>query len=383
MKKISFAFWLLLLFLFSFPSLIFAQSKKDSIFKGLDIDIALGTSYDDNILKYSDYYLNKFIVGEDSGRFHINSSDGLILNPSLKLSATFIFFGTNKTIVSGNINPQYYINNSIRNSNQLGVDLQQSMGKRISANFSYDYIPNSYLRHYRDNDWVDIFGYSPETYQPFSYSKNVYSLWLQRSFFKKRKTKLRLLFSYDEYFYNEHFTEYDCKNRAMGFKIYQTLFKKMSLDFGYRYITSNAKGYDELDETKYDSDDSDPSYNADEFSSSVKWAFNPILKRSSSIDFDFIYRRDCYTTNHYLENDKLHAGRFDNKYRFKISYEILLLRSFKMSLFYYINKQDSDTKAEANKNLVSLEKDYLQHQGGITFKYSFNDIKFKYSGNSK
>jgi hypothetical protein len=74
--------------------------------------------------------------------------------------------------------------------------------------------------------------------------------------------------------------------------------------------------------------------------------------------------------------DKLHAGRMDYQYRLKLTYEIILLKSLRMSVFYVWNKQDSDTKAEANIELVSREKDYLQNQYGLSFRYSLEDIKF-------
>ncbi|MDZ7625678.1 MAG: hypothetical protein U5J96_14695 [Ignavibacteriaceae bacterium] len=42
-----------------------------------------------------------------------------------------------------------------------------------------------------------------------------------------------------------------------GFRVYQSLFKNLDFNLGYFYTTSDAKGYDELNETKVNSDDSD------------------------------------------------------------------------------------------------------------------------------
>jgi hypothetical protein len=378
-NKIHFV-WLLPVILFLPDSLqVCAQSKKDKVFQGLSPELVLGTIYDDNILKYSDYYLTKFLNGEDSGRFHINTSDGLIIEPSLKLTATFLFLGKNKTILEGNFDQKYYVNNKIKNWNKGGIELQQFIIKNFSINFSYYYLPQFYVRHYRDDDWVDIYGYTPETYQPFTFSKNEYGIWLQNSFFKKKNTRVRLDFDYAQYYYNEHFTEYDSKNLTCGFSLYQTIKKKLKLEIGYRFINSNANGYDEPDETKDDSDDSDPSSNEDVYSGSVRWAFKPVFRRSGFLDVDFTFRRNCYITKHYLETDRLHAGRFDEQYKLKICYEILLFKSLKMSVFYYWCKQDCDTKAEANKEFISQERDYIQHQYGLKFTYTVRDIKFSHS----
>lgn len=374
MKKEGLILLLLIIFLQTVDG--YAQSTNKKVFSGLDFDLKLSTVYDDNILRYSDYYLTKFENSEDSGRFHIQTSDGIILNTSLELSATFLLIGKNKTILACDLNPQFYLNNSIKNWTHYGLNLQQFVYKGISVNLSYNYLPSYYVRHYRDDDWADIFGYTPESYQPFSFSKNEYGIWIQNSFFKKKTTRLRLMIDYDEYFYNEHYTEYDCTNTTFGFRIYNTIRKKLKLDFGYRFCMSNAKGYDEPGELKETSDDSDPSSDEDEYYCAAKWSFNPIFKRSSSFAVDFLYRKSCYTTKHYLELDKLHAGRTDYQYRLKLTYEIILLKSLRMSVFYVWNKQDSDTKAEANIELVSREKDYLQNQYGLSFRYSIEDIKF-------
>jgi len=47
--------------------------------------IGLSTLYDDNILRYSDKYLGRFAWGEDEGRFHIETTDDLVLHTILRL----------------------------------------------------------------------------------------------------------------------------------------------------------------------------------------------------------------------------------------------------------------------------------------------------------
>jgi hypothetical protein len=376
--------WLFSLLLFLLVSArIKAQSEKEKVFQGLDLELGLGSIYDDNILKYSDYYLTKFKNHEDSGRFHVNTTDGLIIDQSVKLTPTFLFFGKNKTVLVGDFDQQTYVNNKIKNWNKISVGLQQFIVKKLSIDFSYSYLPSFYVRHYYDEDWVAIYGYAPETYQPFEFSKNEYGFWIQNTFFKNLNTRLRLSFDFEQYFYNEHFIEYDSKNLVYGINLYQPVKKKFKFELGYRFISSNAKGYDEPGETKDSSDDSDPSYNADEYNGAIKYIFQPIFKRTSNINIDFTYKRSCYTTKHYLELDRLHAGRTDDLYKLKISYEIFLLKSLTLSGFYYWCKQDSDTRAEANKELVSQEKDYLHHQYGLTFKYIFRDIRFPHSDKNK
>ncbi len=366
-----------LLFFLLFFTRIYAQTKKkDKIFQFMKIELGLGAIYNDNILKYSDYYLTKFLNNEDEGRFHINTSDGVVLDESVKVASTFRFFGKKKTILEGSFSRQDYLNNKIKSWNQIDFGLQQYITNRLVVNLSYSYIPKYYVRHFRDEDWVDVYGYVPEAFQPFEFSKNGYGFWIQNAFFKNKTSKLRLSFDFEQYFYNKHFTEYDCYNLNYGLNVYQTIKKKLKLEAGYQFINSNAKGYDQPLETKDLSDDADASYKADEYSTAVKWALPNVFKRMHSIAADFSYRRSCFTTKHYLELDRLHAGRVDDLYKLGINYEMRLSEPLTVSVYYKWCKLDSDTRATVNKEYMSQEKDYTQQQIGLNFTYSFNEITF-------
>ena len=72
---------LILLFLI-FPSNVLAKKRKKRRSKPIDkweIRLTLNTIYDNNILKYSTKYIERFQNREDEGRFNINTYDDLIL----------------------------------------------------------------------------------------------------------------------------------------------------------------------------------------------------------------------------------------------------------------------------------------------------------------
>jgi hypothetical protein len=360
-----------------------AQSKKDKVFQSLKLELGLSPIYNDNILKYSDYYLTKFLNNQDSGRFYINTSDGVVLEQSIKIAPIFLFFGKNKTVFEGKFTRQTYINNKIKNWNQIDLGIQQYINRRIIINLSYSYLPKYYVRHYRDDDWVDIYGYTPETFQPFEYAKNEYGFWFQNAFFKKKNTRLRLSFDFEQYFYNEHFTEYDCNNMNYTFSFHQFITNKLKIETDYQFIVSNAKGCDDIQETRDNSDDSDPSYNADKYSGTIKWTLPVIYKKPHILTADFEYKRSCFSSKHYLEIDRMHAGRIDDLYKMGFSYEVRMSKPIAISVFYKWCKQDSDTKAEANKVYISQEKDYTQQQFGLSLTYVFNNVKFSRCGSEK
>jgi len=74
------SFLLMLVFLLANGDII-AQRKVKKNGQRLDIKVGLKTHYDNNILKYSDKYLDRFMNGEDPGRFSIDTYDDLIWTP--------------------------------------------------------------------------------------------------------------------------------------------------------------------------------------------------------------------------------------------------------------------------------------------------------------
>jgi len=75
--------WLLLFFFLFFISTgeaLAAEKKKKKKKIGLELKVGLAMTYDDNILKYSDKYLDRFMNGLEPGRFQwIDTYDDLII----------------------------------------------------------------------------------------------------------------------------------------------------------------------------------------------------------------------------------------------------------------------------------------------------------------
>ena len=158
----------------------------------------------------------------------------------------------------------------------MNIGIQQYVAKRASFKVFYSYIPDFYVRHFRDDDWVNVYGYTPETFQPYSFAKENLGLWAENTFFGN--SRVRLSFNYAKYYHNQHFTEYDCNNLNYGINLYQTIHKKLKVGIGYDFTASDAKGYDQNNENKRNSDDSDASYDEDSYFVSCSWDF-PFLRK--------------------------------------------------------------------------------------------------------
>ena len=343
--------------------------KKKKKAKPFELKVGLSSTYDDNILKYSDKYLERFMNGEDEGRFHIKTYDDLIVNPSLELEYTFRIFKKHKSELSASYSPKLYTVNSIKNWDIRSIEFRQYFAKRANFKISYSYIPYFYVRHFRDDNWINVYGYTSEAFQPYSFSKDNYGGWVENTFFKN--TKIRFTFYYSTYYHNQHYTEYDSKNFLYGIKFYQPLHRKFKVELAYQFITSDAKGYDASISTPETTLGPDATYVEDIFNLSVIYYLPKLKKRSNHLDISFAYMKRFYSSQYSALVDPLHAGRVDNNYRLYFTYKISLSSSFKLYAYYNWLMRDSHTKAKINSSYVSDEKDYNQNQVGLKVMYNF------------
>jgi hypothetical protein len=365
------SFYCIFSLLFLINSEIVAGDNPSKKRDNWSVSLSLSPYYDSNILKYSNKYIERFKNGEDEGRFHIHSIDDLTFGYSFGLTYANEIVGKLKTILGAGFDSDAYTYNSIKSWFTYDIFLRQYLSKSTSFYVSYSYIPKFYVRHFRDEDWVKYYGYVPETFQPYEFSKDDYSVWLHHTFSWKT-TRARAYFSYDRYFLNPSNTEYDSNDFLYGLKIYQSLTDKLDVSAAYYYITSDAKGYDEPGETKATSDDSDATNYEHVYAIGFDYQMPKIFKLKNEVSIDAQYQRAFYTTDHFLELDPLHAGRYDYNYRVFVNYNWDVLKNFSITAFYQWMKRESSTSAEANKEYVSDEKDYTQYRIGVRFNYSIN-----------
>ena len=365
-------FFYLLIISFSITENLFAQSSSKKETYHWEVNLSLGTMYDSNILKYSDKYIDRFINSEDEGRFHITSYDDLVIPHSIDIAYSNQIIGDQVTVFSAGYNSNAYSYNGIKNWAQYNVDCRQYITKYTSFLVSYSYIPNFYIRHFRDDDWVDLLGYTQETFQPYEFSKDEFSAWFQQYFFGY-STRVRLYFSYMRYFHNEHYTEYDSDNYLYGFRVYQTLSKTLKVDAGYDYITSDAKGIDVVNDTDEAAlaTRGDATYEEHIYSVGAGFKFPKVFDLNNDIRITGQYQKRFYITNHFLELDPLHAGRFDTNIRIYSRYNVYISDNLSVTAFFNWLYRDTDTSAELNREYVSDEKDYNQYQLGLRVNYRF------------
>ena len=365
---------LLLMAALLWPTAVQAQKKKKKP-KGLKLeaDFRVATFYDDNILKYSEKYLDRFINNQDEGRFHIKSYDDMVVNPAIGLSASYRLFGKRKTQIDAGASQSYYIVNDIKNWQNYNIGISQEITRRLSLSFSYSYIPDFYVRHFRDDDWTPVVGYTPESFTGYSFSKDNYAFVGEYTFFKD--TRVRFYYYFMQYYHNKNYTEYDSKNNMYRIRVTQPFLKNFEFDVSYQYETSDAKGFDQPGETRETSDDSDATFEENGLNAGLAWKMPRIKKRFHSLSLDVVLYDTFYQTHKPVQIDPLHAGRVDHNLRIYVNYYLSVSKNFKFKAYYNWYDRDSGTTSKLNETYVSDEKDYRQNQVGIELIYKFDILK--------
>lgn len=334
------------------------------------VNLSINPFYDSNVLKYSEKYIERFKNLEDEGRFHINRYDDLAVNYSAEISYVTEIFGKQKTILAAGLDTYHYTFNTINTWRSFNISLRQNVAAATSFQLSYSYIPRFYVRHFRDDDWVTYYGYTPVTFQPYVFSKDDISLWVQQTA-PWKSTRARFFFSYSKYFLNSAYTEYDSDDFLFGIRFYQSLTKSLDVNAGYYYSFSDAKGFDEPHETKENSDDSDASNYDHTYRAGFDLKLPKVFSLTNSLSVLAQYQRTFFSTDNYVELDLLHAGRYDYNYRVSVNYKLNVFNNLALTAYYNWTKRESGSPLDINNEYISDEKDYIQYRLGLSVNYQF------------
>jgi hypothetical protein len=375
-KKVNFFSGLMfllsiVLFLFFISSEnIFAQKKPQKKTDNWTVNLSFSPFYDSNILKYSEKYIERFKNLQDEGRFHINRIDDLALNYSIDIVYTTEFFGKQKSFLGAGYNSNIYTYNSINTWSSYNIFWRQGISGTTSFNLSYSYIPRFYVRHFRDDDWVRYYGFTPVTFQPYEFSKDDFSLWVQQ-IAPWKTTRARFYFSYMRYYLNKAYTEYDSDDFLFGVRFFHSFGKSLEINAGYAYSISYAKGYDEPGETRENSDDSDATNYDHNYRAGFDLKLPKVFSFNNNISFTAQYQRTFFTTDNFVELDLLHAGRYDYNYRLFVNYNLQVTSNLSLTVYYNWMKRESGSPSDINNAYISDEKDYTQYRMGMSFNYQF------------
>ncbi len=342
------------------------RGKSRGIFKA---DFSIQTAYDDNVLKYSVKYLDRFMNRQDEGRFEMQTYDDLSVKMRLGMYYKAKWAGKRYTRIGGSYLRMQYAVNGFKSWDLYTLYLRQDLSRKTSLQATYQYLPYFYVRTYRDEDLVDIYGYEPRTFRPFEFSKEHYGLTF-RTKFSKPGLSLRWDMGIHRYFHNEHFTEYDAGKYYSGVRLWFSASRKFKINTAYQYAYNDAEGTDEPGEDKRNSDDPDATFSENKFSIKVTYNLPKWFHKRQSIDLGGVYTLRGFNTEKNYRDDPTHAGRLDHIGAVSVQYSVRWNKRVKSGLFVHYNYRNSTNDgSEYYRELLADEKNYNQTLYGISFSY--------------
>ncbi len=334
--------------LFSLTTL-FGQSLVERLAVPLYFRVTAGIGYDDNLLKFSDMEKSSAIV---NGLLPVGTDtfDSAVIKPEFRLLYSPVFFVDDATNIILNFSYADYLQSDKKSHASYALRIEQHLAPYSWLKFQYSYLPDYFLRLYRDSDYarndrVECTFSLQNT--ALSYSLKIY-----------RKTWLRIDAREVREYFNPNFTEYDTRILRGGLKLSTDLISNIRLSGLY----SAGNAVNTTFDTGYASTAKDRSFELDQWELSANWK-TPAVVSEFQVSVRSEHRR--YLTDD--PNDPLHSGREHLDMRYEVKLSKMLSRELKMQVLWTSRHR----KTTSVHTWVEDYKSYSQNQVWLKFSYSF------------
>lgn len=321
-------------------TLCFALFAIISLFSEISLTFTNNSTYSDNVFQLSDKDLDSHDNGTDFD--YIETSDDMINSSTLSIY--------NRSQL-GKIRYDLYVRGTydayLKNTDKAKPSVSTGFGinsRTFDASIMYGYYPDNYVRKYRDKDGT-------EEYEKFEYDKNLFKLSAEYRF--TRKAYLLGYLKFEQYYHNEHFTEYDGDAITPGIGLKYS-FSELYLEGWYYY-----RDYETHDDIEPDDEISDQSYESNTYAVQLK------MKKLKTAHFDYRPIFDFkYEKRYYDGWDKYHSGREDDTMTINPSVKFYLTDYLNITLDYTskIRNVSSDSQS------VEDSKSYQENQMSLAFE---------------
>ena len=326
---------------------------------GLRLEIT--SNYDDNLLRYS---------GRDIERFENNTeyySSKLTTTDDWKNEFRVKAYFETKSILTRLFKIKYfgkfahYYRNPFHNYTNHTLLLSQNITRDLQIHFKYFYMPDYYLREYRDRD--------SDEYHSCSFDDNQVRLGINYKFSKM--TAITFQTQFEQIYYNEYFTEYDSElilyegilehKFSWDFRVNLKIGFCVSDNIGYEPSADSAESSLFEEDTEY----GDCSYEEEIYQAEIRYRMKKLLGEDTWFTLQYKLRHRIYTSDNSLDIDPFHAGRLDNRHRaiLEISRSLSprLNTALKYTLEWRTTESDCQSVIKAKKfqqNVFSLSLTY-------------------------
>ena len=354
MKKLLF----LVILQFAFPRLSPGEFKH---FKFSSLRFEIISNYDDNILRYSDRDIDRFVDQTEYSLSKISSTDDWKNDFRLK------FYFDGPRIFKKPLKIRYfvktssYFKNSFKNYLNHAVYIRQEVRKIVEFDFKYFFMPEYYLREYNDRDLDEYHScYFADEQIRFGISVK-----------PMKSIEIGLQVEDETLYYNKNFTEYDSESRFSNVYYIQKIGKDISIAFNYGFKESDNIGYIPVvtsliyPEVVEDSEYGDSSYESDIYEVSLGYRLRSKSGKDTNFALGYKLRNRFYTTDNLLNDDPFHAGREDK--RSNLSFDITQELSDRVD--FGISYLRDWRKVDSLSETVSDIKDFKQNIYSLTLSF--------------
>ena len=319
----------------------------------------LGVAYDSNIFRYSDTDVDDFLDGWHEEKYQAEYVDDVRIDPSLDLSFVREEPGRRTTELRFSADARLAMINSEKSFAKLAVRAKETRTRFAYLLAEYYGIPSYHVRYLWDAD-VEV----GDAYRSCDYRKH--SVRLEAGSDRSLPVDLIGRLKYDYKGYNQSFVEYDSDTWTAGVVAVVRPVRGVRVDLGYALRKLTALGYDEVGETPETSDDSDVSYEQDEYSLKVRWDVGRVRDVPTVLTFGVRLAERFYQTVKSAEDDPYHAGREDTYWTFSGRSAHELGDGVTLEAFYEHRRRSSESDFVDE---LGLSKDYTADRVGIRLIY--------------
>jgi len=317
---------------------------------------SLRATYDSNIYRYSDEDVDEFVDGERFERYPFDTADELRLDPAVTFAFTRDEPGVRTTEFRTGAAWFLADSNGEKSFAKLHARFTETLDRLASASVSYAAIPAYHIKDVWDADAPA----GTDRYRSCDFRKH--SLRAELGTAGQLPVELAGWWRYDDYGYDQDFVEYDTWSNTFGARVTARPRSGLRLDAQYSYRRSLSRGYDEIGEGKTFSDDSDASYDQDEFELSSRWDLGRVRGVPTVVKLRGRLAQRYYQTGDVT--DRYHAGRDDTIWLAGATIELGLTGSTSLVCRYEHRARRSDSEIVPT---IGETKDYDADRVSVQF----------------
>ncbi len=322
-----------------------------------EIKLEFGYGYNSNFLRFSENEMvdasNELQIMGDSPTF-----DTPVIETSVNSNWNLKMIHRNPILLKIGVGRKNYLQSAEKKYFNYQIDIAQKLSSYHWIKIGYKYIPDNFLRLYRDQDQIGNplvnCNFSYERIK-FSYSHPLFSNIWGRVTYEKSSS-----------YFSPEFTEFDLESEKIEININHKLFGGLNSSQWLSATTNDNFSY----QTGLISSGIDRSY--DDFHFGNRISFNLQTPITDNLSTTFIWINRTYTAEDI--EDHLHENRTHNQIIITQKTVKKISDVITVSLYYRFVKRSTNSNFEWVENL----KSYNQHIMGVRFTINLTDKFYDY-----